>query len=96
MAAFLEKNNLAWRAKSCTVAVIKPEPDEAGWGALRIEIKVGSVSGLIRLRKVVKKQVEAVKLPSHSLRTRKPVATSMLYSREADAQWQGSLRDAAM
>ena len=96
VAAFLEKNDQVWRTKSCTVSVIKPVADEAGWGAIRLEIRVISVSGLIRLRKVVKKQVEAVNLPTHSLRTRKPVATSKLYSREADAIWQSSLRDAIM
>ena len=87
MAAFLEKNNLAWRAKSCTVAIIKPEVEESWWGALRIEIKVGSVSGLIRLRKVVKKQVEAAYIAKQQIRTRKPVSSSKLYSMDVEVQW---------
>ena len=77
MTAFLERNDLAWREKSCNIAIIQPEKNEAGWGALRIEIKVGSVSGLIRLRKVFKKQVEVAGLPTQSVWTRNADAVTL-------------------
>jgi len=55
LSTFLGKNDPAWRARRCTVTVIKPEANEAYWGAIRLDVAVYSVSGLIRLRKVMKK-----------------------------------------
>ena len=42
----------------------------------------------------MKTTVEAAKLMGQPVRTRKPVASSKLYSMDADAQWQGSLKEA--
>jgi len=52
------------------------------------------LSGLIKLRKVMKKRVEAANLMGQPVRTRKPVASSKLYSMDVEAQWHGSLREA--
>ena len=48
---------------------------------------VCSVSALIRLRKVMKKQVEAAYIAKQQIRTRKPVSSSKLYSMDVEVQW---------
>jgi hypothetical protein len=87
LTAFLGKNDPAWSSRGCTVTVIKPEANEAYWGAIRLDVAVYSVSGLIRLRKVMKKQVEMAGTAGQAILTRKPVAASKLYSMDVEAQW---------
>ncbi len=78
LTTFLEEQGQAWHVKRCTVTIIKPETDEGGWGAIRLEVAVYSLSGLIKLRKIMKKHVAATSVEGQSVRTRKPVASSKL------------------
>ena len=94
LAAFLKGQGPSWAVKGCTVAIIKPEADENYWGAIRLDVAVYSLSGLIKLRKFMKKRVEAANIEGQPVRTRKPVASSKLFSMDVEAQWQGSLKKA--
>ena len=94
MATFLEKQGPAWDLKICNVTNIKPSIEESGWGAIRIDISVYSLSALIRLRKVVKAQVAASRIEQQQVRTTKPMAKSNLFTLEAEPLWQGHLKDA--
>ena len=86
---FLREKGQTWNTKSCTAAFIYPTTKEGGWGAVRVEIAVNSLSGLIKLRKVMKKHVEAAVVGGNSVRTRKHTASSSLYSMDVEAQWSG-------
>ena len=94
LAAFLNDQGPSWAVKSCAVAIIKPEAEEKYWGAIRLDVAVYSLSALIKLRKGMKKRVEAANLMGQPVRTRKPVASSQLYSMDVEAQWNGSLKEA--
>jgi len=76
LTTFLGGKGNAWCDKGCAVTIIMPMVEEAGWGAIRLEVQVYSLSGLIALRKIMKKEVEAANVTGQQVRTRKHRASS--------------------
>lgn len=93
LAAFLKNQSAEWLDKDCSFSIINPDLDDGGWGAIRLEVVVYSISGLITLRKIMKAQLETKSGFKRGIRTTKPTTDSKLYSVDAEAKWRGKLKD---
>ncbi len=91
--AFLKNQSAEWLDKNSSFSILSPDLDEGGWGAIRLEVVVYSISGLIALRKIMKAQLETKSGFKRGIRTTKPTTDSKLYRVDAEAKWRGKLKD---